>query len=55
MMKRLGVRSATSTRSDDNIEVIKKRFQTFEQQTLPVINWFRKSNRVIEASSENSV
>lgn len=55
MIKRLGHRSATSTRSDDNIEVIKKRFKTFEEQTLPVVEWFRSSDRVIEVSAEGTV
>lgn len=50
-MKRLAMRSATSTRSDDNVEVIKKRFKTFEEQTLPVVEWFRSTGRVIEVSA----
>lgn len=42
MEKRLLLRSKTSGRSDDNAEVIKKRFITFEKTSMPVIDLYRR-------------
>ena len=36
------------TRSDDTEEAIKKRLETFQQQTIPVVEYFRKKNLVID-------
>jgi len=36
--KRLLARGATSGRVDDNIESIKKRFKTYQEETMPVVN-----------------
>jgi len=47
MEKRLLKRGETSGRSDDNIESIKKRFRTFVQQTMPVVQYYEKQNKVI--------
>lgn len=38
--ERLLKRGETSGRSDDNIESIKKRFNTFKMETLPVVEYF---------------
>mmetsp|Transcript_25593 Transcript_25593/g.66164 ORF Transcript_25593/g.66164 Transcript_25593/m.66164 type:complete len:106 (-) Transcript_25593:56-373(-) len=38
MCERLLERAETSDRSDDNLATIKKRFKTFEEETMPVIN-----------------
>eukprot|EP01018_Ginkgo_biloba_P020096 Gb_09605 [translate_table: standard] len=40
MEKRLLQRGETSGRIDDNVETIKKRFKTFEEETLPVIQYY---------------
>lgn len=40
MLERLMIRSATSGRTDDNIESIKKRFRTFTTASMPVIKWY---------------
>jgi len=40
--KRLIARGKTSGRVDDNIESIKKRFKTFEAQTLPILDIIQK-------------
>lgn len=50
--KRLLKRGKTSGRADDNIESIKKRFKTFLDQSLPVINWYEKEGRLVKISSE---
>lgn len=47
MEKRLLKRGETSGRSDDNIESIKKRFRTFVQQTMPVVQYYEKQNKVV--------
>jgi len=39
-------RSKTSGRSDDNIESLKKRFQTYINETLPVVNTYEKLDKV---------
>ena len=55
MLQRLTKRAETSGRSDDNIESIKKRFKTYNDETMPVIKHFGKDDRVVEASSEESI
>lgn len=44
--RRLLDRGKTSGRSDDNIESARKRFNTFREATLPVIEHFEKANKV---------
>lgn len=46
MEERLLKRSETSQRADDNIETIKKRFKTFVEKTLPVIDHYEELNKV---------
>jgi len=46
MLQRLLERGKTSGREDDNAESIKKRFQTYKDQTMPVIEHFEKQNKV---------
>lgn len=46
MLKRLLKRGETSGRVDDNIESIKKRFDTFKETSYPVIDYFKKQGRV---------
>lgn len=50
METRLLKRGETSGRSDDNIESIRKRFKTYVTQTMPVIEYFDKDNRVRKVS-----
>jgi adenylate kinase len=52
---RLLERGKTSGRADDNIDTIKKRFQTFQEQSLPVIDYLRKKGKCIEISSTSPV
>jgi UMP-CMP kinase len=40
MLNRLLKRGETSGRSDDNIEVIKKRFATYENETKEIIKYY---------------
>eukprot|EP00002_Diphylleia_rotans_P038790 TRINITY_DN8863_c0_g1_i2.p1 TRINITY_DN8863_c0_g1~~TRINITY_DN8863_c0_g1_i2.p1 ORF type:complete len:164 (-),score=24.58 TRINITY_DN8863_c0_g1_i2:332-823(-) len=46
METRLLLRSATSGRSDDNPESIKKRFQTYIKVSVPAIDYMQSSGRL---------
>lgn len=48
MQRRLLERGKTSGRSDDNAESIKKRFKTFVETSMPVVNYFDSQNRVVK-------
>eukprot|EP01006_Ploeotia_vitrea_P001622 TRINITY_DN105243_c0_g1_i1.p1 TRINITY_DN105243_c0_g1~~TRINITY_DN105243_c0_g1_i1.p1 ORF type:complete len:196 (-),score=28.62 TRINITY_DN105243_c0_g1_i1:137-703(-) len=45
--KRLLARAETSGRSDDNIEVIKKRFKTYKEESAPVVDVLQKAGTLI--------
>ncbi|KAI9341354.1 adenylate kinase-domain-containing protein [Obelidium mucronatum] len=51
--KRLIERGKTSGRADDNIETIRKRFKTFQQESMPVVGHFGK--RVLKIESTGTV
>lgn len=51
MQKRLLKRGETSGRSDDNAESIKKRFRTFVETSMPVVDFFQKQDRVIKIAA----
>lgn len=51
MRERLLNRGKTSGRSDDNEESIKKRFRTFEEQSMPVITHFEGEGRVVKVNA----
>eukprot|EP00126_Sphaerothecum_destruens_P009974 Sdes_comp20643_c0_seq1m15851 len=55
MESRLLKRAETSGREDDNIETIKKRFKTFMEKSLPVIDFYGPRVRKISAESEPNV
>ncbi|KAK4936842.1 bifunctional uridylate/adenylate kinase [Elasticomyces elasticus] len=55
MRERLLNRGKTSGRSDDNEESIVKRFQTFVNTSMPVVDHFEEEGRVIKVSAEDSV
>lgn len=46
MLERLINRGKTSGRSDDNEESIKKRFKTFVETSMPVVDYFEKAGKV---------
>lgn len=48
MQKRLQKRGETSGRSDDNAESIKKRFKTFVETSMPVVEYFEGERRVVK-------
>lgn len=56
-LQRLKVRGETSGRSDDNLESIRKRFQTYQLQTLPILRKYEAQGLVrrIDASPQPDV
>jgi UMP-CMP kinase len=48
MEKRLLKRGETSGRTDDNKESIKKRFKTFVETSMPVVDYYEKEGRVVK-------
>jgi UMP-CMP kinase len=51
MEERLLNRGKTSGRADDNIESIKKRFRTFVETSMPVVDEFDSQGRVVKISA----
>jgi UMP-CMP kinase len=54
LQERLLNRGKTSGRADDNLESIHKRFITFNSDSLPVVDTFRKQGCLFEVSAEPS-
>jgi UMP-CMP kinase len=48
MEKRLLNRGKTSGRADDNEESIRKRFKTFVETSMPVVDHFESEGRVVK-------
>lgn len=55
MLERLLERGKTSGRTDDNIESIKKRFSTFLQTSMPVVDHFEKQGKVVKLNCNQPV
>lgn len=51
MLERLLHRGETSGRADDNIESIKKRFKTFVETSMPVVDEFESQGRVVKINA----
>jgi len=51
MTARIMSRGQTSGRVDDNLESAKKRFRTFREQSMPVVEIFEKEGRVKRISA----
>jgi len=54
MQERLLNRGKTSGRSDDNAESIKKRFKTFIETSMPVVNYYEKEEKVVKVKAVDS-
>jgi len=48
LTNRLLGRAKTSGREDDNIESILKRFRTYKEETMPVIDHYQSQNKIIK-------
>ncbi|KAG0175032.1 bifunctional uridylate/adenylate kinase [Apophysomyces sp. BC1034] len=55
LLERLLKRGESSGRIDDNIESIKKRFETFRETSYPVIEEFEKRDKVRKVNAERSI
>ena len=55
MLQRLKKRGESSGRDDDNEESIKKRFKTFKETSMPVVEYFEKQGRVVKIDCEDSI
>lgn len=55
MLERLMERGKTSGRDDDNIESIKKRFKTFIDTSMPVVEYFEKQQKVVAVRCDHPV
>lgn len=54
MLQRLIKRGQTSGRADDNEESIKKRFKTFVETSMPVVDYFEEKGKVVKVSAIKS-
>lgn len=55
MKQRLLKRGETSGRVDDNEATIVKRLKTFEEKTVPVIDYYAKEGKVIKIDASNTI
>lgn len=49
--KRIMGRARYSGRSDDNVESVKVRFDTFKAETLPIVEFFKAKGRCVEVDT----
>ncbi|CAG9937938.1 hypothetical protein V2G26_014041 [Clonostachys chloroleuca] len=54
MEERLLERGKTSGRSDDNADSIRKRFKTFVETSMPVIDYYEKEGKVVKIDATQS-
>ncbi|KDE06123.1 hypothetical protein MVLG_03540 [Microbotryum lychnidis-dioicae p1A1 Lamole] len=55
LQERLLERGKTSGRDDDNAESIKKRFKTFIDTSMPVVDYYREKGKVVEIESSKTI
>lgn len=55
MIARITERSKTSGRNDDNIESLRKRFATFRNETMPIVNFYDGQGRCKRINGLNSI
>ncbi len=56
LINRVLERAQDSQRTDDTLEIIKKRLEIYEKHTLPVINYYKKTpEKVFEVSGEDDI
>ena len=55
MTSRLLERAKTSGRNDDNIDVIRKRFVTFREESMPIVNMYESEGKVRKVIADRDV
>ena len=53
-VKKRAAESGDNKRSDDNIEILQKRFRTFIEQSMPIVEIFEKFNKVRKINAEQA-
>jgi len=54
-VNRIILRGQTSGRSDDNEETIKARFQTYQEKTLPLLDYYRRQNLLVNIDGRPTI
>jgi adenylate kinase len=55
LVKRCLKRAETSGRSDDNIDTVKKRLQTYLKSTQPVVAHYEKQGKLVRIPAEGTI
>jgi adenylate kinase len=55
LIQRVLERGKDSGRTDDNAEIMQKRLEVYREFTLPVINYYKKSKRLVEVNGSRPV
>lgn len=55
MIERILERAKTSGRSDDNLESLKKRFATFKNESMPIVEFFEKKGKLRKVDALHSI
>ena len=55
MISRIMERSKTSGRNDDNIESLRKRFDTFKKETMPIVEMYEAQGKTKRINALRSV
>lgn len=55
LIKRILNRATDSNRTDDNLQVAIKRLEVYKSLTLPVIEYYKKTNRLVEVNGNRSI
>ncbi|KAM0789194.1 bifunctional uridylate/adenylate kinase [Microbotryomycetes sp. NB124-2] len=55
LLERLLERGKTSGRDDDNAESITKRFRTFIETSMPVVDYYREMGKVVDIDSSKAI
>jgi UMP-CMP kinase len=55
MIERIIERGKTSGRSDDNAESLKKRFATYNAESVPIVDYFDKKGKVRKINALRSI
>ena len=53
--KRISERQIQENRSDDNEDIVIKRFQTYDQSTKPVLEYYKKQKLIKEVNGEQKI
>ncbi len=55
LIQRLLLRAKTEDRPDDNLESITERFKVFHEETEPVIDYYKKTAKLVQIDGDRSI